>query len=91
MARAASKKSKPKQEDMAKVVVASPMVGICHMVVCCEVGSKSDEILAVCNSQNPSGTSMGWCTVYKKNAKDKSKRPVKCNDYENRLHVLVSC
>lgn len=38
---------------MNKVIIASPMIGICHMSVCCEKDATNEEILEVCNGENP--------------------------------------
>ena len=53
---------------MNRVVITRKMVGICHMQVCVEKDCSDEEILEVCNSENPAGTSAGWCEVIQQNA-----------------------
>lgn len=43
---------------MNKVVVTRPFMGICGMQVCAHKDATDEEILAVCNGENPSGTSV---------------------------------
>lgn len=70
-----------------RVIVTQMMVGICHMQVCCMRDATDDEILDVCNAQNPSGTSCGWASV----VREGEDKPVVCQQDEGRLHVLVAC
>jgi len=72
---------------MEKVIVANPFVGICHMLVCAENSATDDEILAVCNRENSSGTTNGWSFV----VRDGEGTPVVCDTYPDRLHILVGC
>lgn len=66
------------------------MVGICHMQVCAEEAATDEEILAVCNRENPSGTSMGWSSVVR--VKDAmADGPTPCADDPTRIHLLVRC
>lgn len=74
-----------------KIMVANPILGICNMIVCCERKMTKREILSFCNSANPSGTRGGWQKIYSQKESDKKMRPVKCDDYENHMHVLVGC
>ncbi len=75
---------------MDKVTVSRCMIGICHMQVCAEHDATDEEILKVCNSKNPAGTSMGWTTVLQKAGKIGGE-PVQCKDYKDRTHFLVAC
>lgn len=70
-----------------KIIVTKPFVGICHMQVCAESDATDEEILKVCNSQNPSGTSNGWTEVIREGEGG----PVECADVKGRTHFLVSC
>jgi hypothetical protein len=72
---------------MEKVVVTNPFVGICHMQVCADKSATDDEILSVCNRENPSGTSNGWSSI----VKEGDGAPVVCADDPSRLHILVAC
>lgn len=74
---------------MARVEVSAMMVGICHMQVCAERDVSDEEILAVCNRENPSGTSLGWTTVIREG--EAKQEPIQCADDASRLHFLVAC
>ena len=79
---------------MNRVEVSNPILGICHMQVCAVKNATDDEILAVCNRDNPAGTSNGWSTVVREPDPDslfKAPGPVQCKDHEDRLHFLVAC
>lgn len=73
-----------------RVVVTQAMIGICHMQVCAVKNAPDDEILAVANSVNPSGTRQGWCEVARTD-KDIKLKPVRCADDPDRLHFILSC
>lgn len=70
-----------------KIIVTKPMVGICFMQVCAEKGATDEEILHVCNTENPSGTSNGWTGVIREG----DGKPVQCEADQDREHILVSC
>ena len=77
---------------MNRVIITRAMLGICYMQVCAVADAPDDEILAVCNRENPSGTTHGWCSV------DRSvdgglgtPGPKQCADDTSRLHFLVAC
>lgn len=77
-----------------KVVVLKPMVGICHMQACVDVAATDEEILAMCNQLNLSGTQNGWAQVHRaaENGFFKTPAPVPCADNpQGRVHLLVSC
>ena len=81
---------------MERVVVTRAIVGIAHMQVCAVADATDEEILAVCNVQNPSGTTAGWVSVIRENYDDefwggKKKRPVVCADDPTRKHFIVGC
>ena len=75
---------------MERVIVMRGMVGICHMLVCVERDATDDEILSVCNRENPSGTTCGWTNVVRE-GDEMAPGPVECSEHPNRLHMLVSC
>ena len=83
------------KEKLARVVITRAFVGICHMQVCVQADATDEEILAVCNRKNPSGTRNGWTEVIRKNGErgslNEKMAPVKCGDYPSRLHIMVSC
>lgn len=79
---------------MNRVVVTRPIVGICHMQVCAAKDATDEEILAICNRENPSGTTNGWGHVVRSAEPDsmfKTPGPVQCDDDPERLHILVAC
>ena len=78
---------------MDKIVVTRAILGICHMQVCAESEATDEEILGVANSENPSGTTHGWCEVKRTLKDDESEKmlPVKCKDDPKRTHYLLVC
>ena len=80
---------------MERVEITQPMIGICHMQVCAETDATDKEILQVCNTQNPAGTSNGWCDVIRNDDDleegDVSQAPIECGDDPKRSHFLVAC
>lgn len=77
---------------MDRVIVSNPFVGILGMQVCAVKDATDDEILEVCNRDNPSGTSNGWGTVKRDNDELFGEtEPVQCDDYKDRLHLIVLC
>lgn len=88
-------------EDTAKpvqprVIVTRPMVGVCAMQVCAVKDATDEEILAVCNDENPAGTTNGWGEVIRSVEEDSlfktaNSQPVQCVDHDDRMHFLVLC
>jgi hypothetical protein len=76
--------------DDKRVIVTKPMVGITAMQVCCVKDATDEEILAVCNSENPSGTTNGWGVVIRNNEMGYA-NPVVCGADKERLHILIVC
>jgi len=72
---------------MDKVIITKPIVGICHMQVCTEEDITDQEILDVCNSQNPSGTTSGWQSVIRHGEGEL----IDCDKFLGRKHFLVGC
>lgn len=78
--------------DEKRVVVTRSFCGICHMQVCAHKDATDEEILAVCNIENPAGTSNGWAQVVKEDHEFFGKiGPVPCDDDPNRIHYMVAC
>jgi hypothetical protein len=57
------------------------------MQVCCEKDATDEEILSVCNRENPSGTHNGWSSVIRTG----DGMLVVCSEDTGRLHILVEC
>lgn len=72
---------------MDKVIVTRFAVGICHMQACVIADASDEEILEVCNKENPSGTTNGWTSIIREG--DGS--PVQCASHPERLHILAVC
>ena len=51
---------------MKRVEITNMAVGICYMQVCTVLDATDEEILEICNYQNPSGTKQGWTKVIRK-------------------------
>ena len=64
--------------------------GIATMQVCAQKDATDEEILDVCNTENPSGTRGGWSDVVRE---DEENYPgsVQCADNEDRLHLIITC
>lgn len=78
--------------EMERVVLTRAMVGFAHMQVCAASDATDEEILAVCNARNQSGTDRGWTTVCRGDDEFWGPtRPVQCSDDPARTHFLVSC
>jgi hypothetical protein len=75
---------------MERVEVTNGFLGICHMQVCAVADATDDEILEVCDSRNPSGTSNGWCHVIRE-SEHPNMQPVACKEHPERKHFLVAC
>jgi hypothetical protein len=80
---------------MNRIVVTRPFVGILYMQVCAVNDASDEEILEVCNRENPSGTTAGWGRVIrtlKDTCEDnKGALPAICSEDKNRTHFLVVC
>ena len=66
---------------MKKIMITNPMVGICGMQVCVDKSATDEEILKVCNLENPAGTTGGWQTVVR-NEKQSFMRRILDNEDE---------
>lgn len=86
---------------MERVVVSRKFCGLLYMQVCVVLDATDDEILSVCNRDNPAGTSGGWVTVIREgyqspldeleNKGSQRLWPVLCEEEPNRQHILVGC
>ena len=78
---------------MERVVVNNFFVNIFTMQVCAVKDATDEEILQVCNSQNPAGTRSGWSKVIRTSDDHDMPEalPVQCAEDPDRLHYLVSC
>lgn len=81
---------------MERVVVTKFMLGLCGMQVCAVANATDEEILEVCNRENPSGTSGGWGAVIREIKEDdmfytKENLPIVCGDDPKRKHFIVLC
>ena len=81
--------------ELKRVEVTRFMVGLCGMQVCAVSDATDEEILEVCNRENPSGTSNGWSIVFREigDAADigQGALPGPCEDFPERIHYLVVC
>jgi hypothetical protein len=84
---------KKKETKIAeRVIITRPFMGLAAMQVCVIKGATNKEILEICNSGNPSGTSNGWTKVVRRGTKDRPDiGPVQCADHPDRIHYLVLC
>ncbi len=81
---------------MERVIITRPFIGICNMQVCAIKDATNEEILAVCNKENPAGTTNGWREVVRTEDPDslfstRESLPVRCEDNPERLHLIVLC
>lgn len=86
---------------MERVVVTRAMLNpkeaglyaLAFMQVCAVEDATDDEILTVCNRENPAGTTNGWSRVVRTVEDERAAAllPVTCEDDENRKHFLVAC
>lgn len=75
-------------ETEPRVVVSRSVVGLCYMQVCAAPDATDEEILEVCNRENPSGTERGWTSVIRAG----EGAPVPCKfSSPRRTHFLAVC
>lgn len=82
---------------MDRVVITQPVLSgsgplgaLLYMQVCAVEDATDEEILLVCNRDNPSGTTHGWTDVIREET-EREEGPGRCADYPGRLHFLVRC
>jgi hypothetical protein len=78
-------------DKLARIVILNPFHGLCGMRVCVEKDATDEEILLVCNRENPSGTTVGWSEVIRDDKDRPDLNPLVCAEDPNRLHIIVSC
>ena len=66
------------------------LASIYTMQVCAVDDASDEEILSVCNIENPAGTTNGWSEVIRKDT-DRAAGRVPCADVPGRWHYLVQC
>ena len=80
---------------MNRVVVTRSFFNVFTMQVCAVKDATDEEILEVCNRENPAGTSNGWSQVIRTPTgglgQEDNKRPARCADDPSRIHYLVLC
>ncbi len=81
---------------MERVVVTREMIGVCWMSICAVDDATDEEILEVCNRENPSGTTGGWGRVIREKTEfssleNENIRPVPCSQEQGRTHFIISC
>jgi hypothetical protein len=87
----------PMPKEGQRVCVTLPWAGLRAMQVCVMKDVTDEEILAVCNSENPQMVTGGWHTVVKdkKHARrlgvDECSAPGQCVECPNRLHKIAIC
>ena len=77
-----------------RVMVTRPIVGISFMQVCAVLDASDEEILAVCNQENPAGVAQGWVKVHREadhGFPHQHLGPVPCEEHPERVHLLASC
>ena len=82
-------------DESKRVVVTKAFHNVVTMQVCAVDDATDEEILEVCNRENPSGTTNGWGEVIRKPNDSlfqaENTAPVKCADHKSRTHFLVLC
>ena len=90
-----SEKKIPTGED--RVFVTLPFAGLRAMQVCVVDDATDEEILKVCNKQNPQLVARGWHTVVRSEEHaeelgvDPAAKPGPCADVQGRIHKIVLC
>lgn len=82
-------------KTLPRVQVSDPYASFFMMQVCAESDATDEEILEVCNRDNPAGTTNGWSEVIREPdgslGKEENKAPIQCEDHPGRTHFLVLC
>lgn len=80
-----------------RVCVTMPYAGLRAMQVCVVKDATDEEILKVCNAENPQRVSGGWHTVVRNAAHAReigvndSAQPGQCVECPDRLHKIAIC
>ena len=75
---------------MERVIITNPFMGLVAMQVCAESDAADEEILRICNLENPSGTTGGWGIVIR-GGEPKDGGPIHCSDHPGRTHFIATC
>ena len=87
----------PLPKDGQRVLVTMPYAGFRAMQVCVMEGVPDDEILSICNAENPQLVSGGWHTIVRDAAHaaelgvDTTAAPGKCVECPGRWHKIALC
>ncbi len=75
-----------------RVIVTRTWVSFFGMQVCTVIDATDEEILKICNEENPAGTTNGWVRVIRE-GEDRFPEafPVSCEKYPDRQHLIVIC
>ncbi len=82
---------------MNRVLITKPINQLCGMNVCAVDDATDEEILAICNTENRSGTDNGWIEVVRDDSRDthcregESLAPVACASFPGRTHYTILC
>ena len=79
-----------------RVLVTLPFAGLRAMQVCAVQDATNEEILKVCNEENPQLVTGGWHTVVRteediKDGTSVEALPGRCVEFPDRLHIIVLC
>lgn len=80
---------------MSRVDIIKTVFNIFTMQVCAVDDASDEEILSVCNRENPSSIENGWSVVLRNSTcdgsfgREENKRPVACSMHPGRTHLLV--
>lgn len=75
-----------------KVIITRTWVGIFGMQVCVVMDAADEEILEICNKENPAGTKNGWVRIIRAGDDQfPDTFPVPCEKYPDRQHLIVIC
>ncbi len=89
--------SLPMPKEGQRVLVTLPWAGLRAMQVCVMKNATDEEILEVCNRENPQRTTGGWHTVVRsaEHARelhlDETSAPGQCHDCPDRMHKIAVC
>ena len=75
---------------MTQNMLTDSLFGVAAMSVCAQKDATDEEILDVCNIENPSGTTNGWSGVVRED-EDHYQGALQCADNKDRLHFIVTC
>jgi len=87
----------PMPAEGQRVCVTLPFAGFRAMQVCCVEDATDDEILKVCNAENPQMVTGGWHTVVKSKEHARelgvndSAAPGDCVECPGRKHKIALC